>query len=169
MKAEPLLICGYRDDTDLTKLGFEYNMSYLFINWLPEAIKTGKLETLPSALTIVKKEFITLDEGLYEVSIPWCPDERGFLFVGELDGYAVIWFFGIVDLDDCEDVNESLMEPWEMAWDLVIPVKLPLKNAKRVQNNRWQEMVREIFNAHISGDHSRLKCTGNYPQHSKRE
>ncbi len=160
MKEEPLLICGYRDDVELTGLGFEHNMSYLFINWLPEAIKTGKLETLPSALTVVKKEFMTLGEGLYEVPIPWRPGERGFLFVGGLDGYAVIWFFGIVDFDDPEDVKESLMEPWEMAWDLVIPVKLPLENAKRVQSNRWQEMVREIFNAHISEDYSRLKCMG---------
>ena len=160
MKAEPLLICGYRDDTDLTKLGFEYNMSYLFINWLPEAIKTGKLEILPSALTAVRKELLKLDEGLYEVSIPWRPNEKGFLFVGGLNSYTVIWFFGIVDFEDPEDIHESLEEPWEIVWDLVIPVMLPLTNIRKVQNDRWQRMVREIFNGHTTGDYSRLKHAG---------
>ncbi|WP_232473393.1 hypothetical protein [Thermococcus thioreducens] len=63
MKGGPLLICGYRDDTDLTKLGFKHNNRLMFINWLPEAIKTGKLEVLPSALTAVKKELLDLKDG----------------------------------------------------------------------------------------------------------
>ncbi len=151
MRAGPLLICGYRDDVGLTKLGFKHDNRLILVNWLPEVVKTGKLEILPSVLTVIKREFLKMDKGLYEVSIPWRPGERGFLFVGELEDYAVIWFFGIVDLDDPEDVLESLYEPSELAWDLVIPILLPLKDLELVKNKRWQKIAENAFKTQVSG------------------
>ncbi|KUH33620.1 hypothetical protein APY94_05345 [Thermococcus celericrescens] len=154
MRAEPLLICGYRDDADLTELGFKHNNQLILINWLPKVVKTGRLEVIPSALTVVKRELLKMDTGLYGVSIPWRPGERGFLFIGELNDYAVIWFLGIVDLDDPENVLESLYEPSELACDLVIPVVLPLRDLGLVEDKRWQKIAENAFKTQISGTYN---------------
>ncbi|WP_237698685.1 hypothetical protein [Pyrococcus yayanosii] len=67
MKAGAVLICGYTDDLDFRKAGFEENNQCLLYEWLVETVKRGKLEVLPSSITIVKRELLDLEDGLYEL------------------------------------------------------------------------------------------------------
>ncbi|WP_258083144.1 hypothetical protein [Thermococcus thermotolerans] len=119
MKAEPLLICGYRDDADLTELGFNYNMSYLFINWLPETIKTGKLKTLPSAITVVKKELLGLEDGLYELIERPGREEKEYVLVKSIEDYKILVAVEEVDLMDEECYRDILNDKAEFSLKIV--------------------------------------------------
>ena len=90
MRAGPLLICGYRDDAYLTKLGFKHDNRLILVNWLPEAIKGGKLEILPSGLTVVKNNLLPLEDGLYELVERPGREEKEYVLVKSLEGYKIL-------------------------------------------------------------------------------
>ncbi len=149
MKGEPLLICGYRDDTDLTKLGFEYNMSYLFINWLPEAIKTGKLEILPSALTAVRKELLDLEDGLYELIERPGREEKEYVLVKSFGDYRILVAVEEIDLTD-EECYLELLE--DRAWFSLEIVGVTFKRiGRRIEDEFLLKKAEEFFRAQVRG------------------
>jgi len=150
MKGEPLLICGYRDDTDLTKLGFEHNMSYLFINWLPKAIKTGKLETLPSALTAIRKELLDLENGLYELIERPGREEKEYVLVKSLGDYKILVAVKEIDLTD-EECYLELLE--DRAWFSLEIVGVIFKRiGRRIEDEFLLKRAEEFFRAQVGED-----------------
>lgn len=150
MKAEPLLICGYRDDTDLTKLGFEYNISYLFVNWLPDAIKTGKLEILPSFLTAVKKELLNLEDGLYELIERPGREEKEYVLVKSLGDYKILVAVGETDLTDDECYLELLEDKAWLSLELVGVIFKRI--GRKVEDEFLLKRAEEFFKTQVGED-----------------
>lgn len=153
-----LMVSGYSDGIDLTEICLKEDDELLLFMELVGVVDEGVVRDVPSALTMIRKGYVRLDEGLYGVPIPWRSNKRGFLFVTELMNYTVLWFLGSVDFNNPEDVYESLCESWQLANDLTIPIRLPLKTAVRVTREELQELVKRIFNAHVSGDYTSSPC-----------
>lgn len=147
-----LLVAGYNDSIGLTEIGLEEDDENLLFMELVGIAKEGIARKVPSALTIVRKGYVKLNEGLYEIPIPWCSNKSGFLFITELMDYTVLWFLGSVDFNDPEDVYESLYEPWQLANDITIPAMLPLEAIRKVKGEGLERFVKRVFNAHVSGD-----------------
>ncbi|NJE54805.1 hypothetical protein [Thermococcus sp. 21S9] len=150
MKAEPLLICGYRDDTDLTELGFEQDMSYLLINLLPETIKNRKLEILPSGLTVVKKELLGIEDGLYELIERPRREEKEYVLVKTLDNYKVLVSIEEIDLTDEECYSDILED--KALFSLKI-VGLTFKRiGRKVEDEFLIKRAEEYFKAQVGED-----------------
>lgn len=150
VKAEPLLICGYRDDTDLTELGFEQDMSYLLINWLPETIKNRKLEILPSGLTVVKRELLDIEDGLYELIERPRREEKEYVLVKTLDNYKLLISIEEIDLTDEECYSDILED--KALFSLKI-VGLTFKRiGRKVEDEFLLKRVEEYFKAQVRED-----------------
>jgi len=150
MKAEPLLICGYRDDAELTKLGFKYNMSYLLINWLPESIKTGRLEILPSCLTVAKKDLLDLEDGLYELIERPGREEKEYVLVKTLDNYKLLVSIGEVDLTDGECYRDILEDKAEFSLKIIGVIFKRI--GQKVGNEELLKRAEDYFKAQVGED-----------------
>ncbi|WP_456366990.1 hypothetical protein [Thermococcus sp.] len=152
MRGEPLLICGYRDDADLTKLGFKHGNRLILVNWLPEAIKGGKLEILPSGLTVVKNNLLPIEDGLYELVEGHGEEEKEYVLVKSLEDYKILVSVRESDLTD-EECYLDLLE--DKAWFSLEIVGLVFKRiGRKVEDEFLVKRAEEYFKAQVGEDGS---------------
>ncbi|ACS33186.1 Conserved hypothetical protein [Thermococcus gammatolerans EJ3] len=150
MKAGAVLICGYTDDHDLRKVGFEEDNQFLLYEWLVKTVKLGKLEVLPSGLTVVKKELLDIEDGLYELLERPGREEREYVLVKSLDSYKLLVSIRESDLTD-EECSRDLLE--DKAWFSLKLVGLPFKLiGRKVENEPLLKRAEEFFQAQVGED-----------------
>jgi len=108
MRVGAVIICGYTDDHDLRDAGFEENNQFLFYEWLVETVKREKLEIVPSGVTIVKKELLDLEDGLYELIKRPGREEEEYVLIKRLDSYKILVSVRERDLTDEESYRELI-------------------------------------------------------------
>ncbi|WP_258083113.1 hypothetical protein [Thermococcus thermotolerans] len=96
------------DDHDLRDAGFEGNNQFLLYEWLVETVKRGKLEVLPSSVTLVKKELLDLEDGLCELIKRSGREEMEYVLIRRLNGYKLLVSVRESDLTDEEGYRDLL-------------------------------------------------------------
>jgi len=145
MRAGAVLICGYTDDHDLRDAGFGEDNQFLLYEWLVKTVKLEKLEVLPSGLTVVKKELLDLEDGLYELLERPGREEREYVLVKSLDSYKLLVSIRESDLTD-EECYRDLLE--DKAWFSLKLVGLPFKRiGRRIEDKFLLKQVESILKA----------------------
>ena len=87
LKQGVLMIAGYNDTTDLTKVGLKEDDELLLYMELVSIIEK-KEKILPSGVTIVRDGLLPLEDGLYELI--GADEEREYVLIKSLDGYKIL-------------------------------------------------------------------------------
>ena len=147
MRAGAVFICGYTDDHDLRDAGFEEDNQFLLYEWLVETIKRKKLEIVPSDVTIVKKELLDLEDGLYELIERPGRGEIEYVLVKSMDGYNILVTVGESDLRDEESYRELIEDK---AWFGGGITTLIFKRiGKKIENEFLTKRAEEYFKAQV--------------------
>jgi hypothetical protein len=153
MDAGAVLIMGYVYGSErLEEIFGEWNQ-FLVYEWLEKALKNEKLEILPSDLTVVRKDLLSLEDGLYELI-----DESGgasglYVRVMNWDGYRILFTVG-----ECLRDDEIFLELIEGEERLELTSDITTVIFKRIGKGVNDELLlrraRECFKAEISQDFS---------------
>ncbi|MCA6213822.1 MULTISPECIES: hypothetical protein [Thermococcus] len=145
-----VLICGYTDDHDLRDAGFEENNQFLFYEWLVETVKRKKLEIVPSGVTIVKKELLDLEDGLYELIERPGREEEDYVLIKRLDSYKILVSVRESDLTDEESYLELIEDKAWLSGDITTLIFKRI--GKKIKNEFLIKRAEEYFKAQTGAE-----------------
>ncbi len=90
MRMGVALVYGRTDAYDFTRFGFGDDNRFPLHEWLAESVKEGKLDVVPSRLTLVRKDLLSLNDGLYELIERPDDEKRGHVFIKSLGKYRLL-------------------------------------------------------------------------------
>ncbi|ACS33188.1 hypothetical protein [Thermococcus gammatolerans] len=142
-----LIICGYIYGHEKLRDVFgDYNQ-FLLYERLAKIVKEGKLEVLPSDLTVVRGDILGLEDGLYELV-----GEPGlYVFVRDLgvEGYKVLLIVGDGLLDDV--LYREVLE-YENWFSLKITWVIFKRIGQKVGNEELLKRAEDYFKAQVGED-----------------
>ncbi|AIU70341.1 hypothetical protein TEU_08360 [Thermococcus eurythermalis] len=150
MRVGAVLICGYTDDHDLRDAGFEENNQFLFYEWLVETVKRKKLEIVPSDVTIVKKELLDLEDGLYELIERPGREEEEYVLIKRLDSYKILVSVRESDLTDEESYRELIEDKAWFGGDITTLIFKRI--GKKIKNEFLIKRAEEYFKAQTGAE-----------------
>jgi len=151
MDAGVALIMGYVYGSERFEEIFGEWDQFLIYEWLEGILRKGKLEILPSDLTVVKKDLLLLEDGLYELI-----DESGgfsglYALVMSWDEYRILFTVG-EGLRDDEIFLELIEEEERLELTSDITTVIFKRIGKRVNDELLLRRARECFKAKIGQD-----------------
>ncbi|WP_456396468.1 hypothetical protein, partial [Thermococcus sp.] len=145
-----VLICGYIYGGERLEIVFGNTNQFLLYEWLAEVVKRGKLEVIPFGVTIVKKELLELEDGLYELIERPKREEKEYVLVKSLNNNKILVTVFEEYLRD-EESYQDLLE--DKSWFSSHMTALVFKRiGKKIENEFLTRRVEEYFKAQMGAE-----------------
>ncbi|ASJ12242.1 hypothetical protein [Thermococcus thioreducens] len=145
-----VLICGYIYGYERLERVFGDTNRFLLYEWSVGIVKRGKLEVIPSGVTVVKRELLDLEDGLYELIERPGRGEREYVLVKSMDGYNILVTVRESDLTD-EECYQDLLE--DKAWfSLHMTATVFKRVGKKIENEFLTRRAEEYFKAQTGAE-----------------
>ncbi|EHR77406.1 hypothetical protein OCC_13066 [Thermococcus litoralis DSM 5473] len=148
--AGAVLIIGYVYGSERFEDIFGEWDQFLVYEWLEKALKHGKLEILPSGVTIVKDNLLPIEDGLYELAeIPWM-EEKEYVLIKSLNGHKILVSIWRSDLTYEDSYRELLEDKTWFSRDITTLIFGRI--GKRVKDEFLVKRAEEYFKAQVDED-----------------
>ena len=118
--------------------------------WLEGVLRKGKLEVLPSGITVVRNNLLSLEDGLYELVERPGREKKEYVLIKSLDGYKILVSVWGSDLIDEESYRELLEDKTWFSQRLTVTVFKRI--GKKVEDEFLVKRAEEYFRAQVGED-----------------
>ncbi|MDK2869651.1 MAG: hypothetical protein PWP39_886 [Pyrococcus sp.] len=151
MREDFLMVSGYNDGIDLTKIGLKEDDEFLLYMELVSIIEK-KEKILPSGLTVVKANLLPLEDGFYELIERPGRERKEYVLIKSLDGYKIlvsVWESSLT----YEDSYQELLED-KTFFSQKLTATVFKRIGKKVEDEFLVRRAEEYFKAQVGEDGS---------------
>lgn len=118
--------------------------------WLVETVRQGKLEVIPSGLTVVRDNLLSLEDGLYELIKRPGREEKEYVLIKSLEGYKILVSVRESDLTDEESYRELIEDKAWFGGDITTLIFKRI--GKKIKNEFLIKRAEEYFKAQTGAE-----------------